>query len=156
VSAVAPDDGDSGNANLGSLKPVSRGRGRTKAATPKLRPLVDALFRDTAACAEAARRWSDGPGRLWRETLGPDAGARAALEHLAIHTRLMQVMNWLLEPAHDKTPSALLPFAHPAPPPLPADHPIRSVEGLTLAQTSRALHGRAAALAAAHPIKASE
>ena len=120
---------------------------------PKLRPALEALFRDTAACAEAARRWSDGPGRLWRDALDPEPGAQAALEHLSIHTRLMQVMNWLLAPAHNGAPVALLPFDHPAPPPLPADHPIRTVEGLTLAQTSRALHARAAALAAAHPIE---
>jgi hypothetical protein len=155
--AGAPE-GNAGNTNLGSLPPVSRGAAgkRAKPSTPKLRPLMSALFRDTAAAAEAARRWSDGPGRLWREALAPQAGAAAALEHLNIHTRLMQVMNWLLHPAHDGAQGELLkgvkPFDHPACPALPDDHPIRSVDGIKLAEASRALHARAAALAAAHPI----
>lgn len=117
---------------------------------------MDALFRDTAAAAEAARRWLDGPGRLWREGLGPEAGAAAALEHLGLHTRLMQVMTWLLHPAHHGAPAGLLPFDHSPPAPLPADHPIRAVEGATLADASRALHARAAALAASHPVKEPE
>lgn len=153
-TGVAGPDDSAGNTNLGSLKPVSRGR--RKPPPPKLRPLMDALFRDTAAAAEAARRWSDGPGRLWREGLDPQAGAAAALEHLNIHTRLMQVMNWLLDPAHNGARGSLLngvkPFDHPASPALSDDHPIRHVEGLKLAEASRALHARAAALALAHPI----
>ncbi len=113
---------------------------------------MEALFRDTAACAEAARRWSDGPGRLWRDALPPQLGTAAALEHLALHTRLMQVMNWLLDPAHYADMTGVTPFAADLPPPLPADHPIRQTEGTMLADTSRALVARAAALAAAHPI----
>jgi|JI8StandDraft_2_1071088.scaffolds.fasta_scaffold06017_3 hypothetical protein len=149
-SGIADPDDGAGNTNLGSLKPVSRGR--RKPAPPRLRPLLDALFRDTAAAAEAARRWSDGPGRLWRESLPPEAGTAAALEHLNIHTRLMQVMNWLLQPAHNGAVSGVQPFDHPACPPLADGHPIRTVEGVKLAEASRALHARAAALAAAHPI----
>jgi hypothetical protein len=160
---AAVPDGDSGeagpvesagNANLGSLQPVSRGGAgkRARPAQPRLRPLLDALFRDTAAAAEAARRWSDGPGRLWREGLGPEDGAAAALEHLNIHTRLMQVMNWLLDPAHDGRLKGVKPFDHAACPPLADAHPIRAVEGVKLAEASRALHARAAALAAAHPL----
>ena len=114
--------------------------------------MLNALFRDTAAAAEAARRWSDGPGRLWRESLPPEAGALAALEHLNIHTRLMQVMNWLLHPAHNGAPRGVQPFDHPSCPPLAVDHPIRGVEGVKLAEACRALHARAAALAAALPV----
>lgn len=150
----APEGGP-GNANLGSLKPVSRGRRapRAKPAPPALEPQIEALFRDTAAAAEALRRWTDGPGRLWREGLPPEAGATAALEHLRLHTALMQVMSWLLRPAHQGTLRGVEPFDHEAPPPLSTSHPIRAVEGVRLAEAARALHARATALAAKHPIE---
>jgi hypothetical protein len=142
-------EGSAGNANLGSMKPVSRAaaRGRRKPVPAALRPQLDALFRDTTAAAEALRRWVDGPGRLWREGLAPEAGARVALEHLCIHTGLMQVMNWLLHPAHHGDAVTVGPFDQPPPGPLPPDHPIRAVEGLSLSEAVRALHARAAAIA---------
>jgi hypothetical protein len=117
-----------------------------------LRAQLDALFRDTAACAEAARRWSDGPGRLWRDSLSPQDGAAAAIEHLAIHTALMQAMNWLLDPDHAGPVAGVKPFAAAPPPPLPADHPIRATDARIVAETSRAITQRAIALAAAHPL----
>ncbi len=145
-------EGGAGNINLGSVPTLSRARKKPAPPQARLRPLIEALFRDTAACAEAARRWSDGPGRLWRDTLPPQAGAAAALEHLAMHTRLMQVMNWLLDPEHSGPAGGVKLFPHDPPTPLPDDHPIRHTDGLAVAQTSRAIFARAIALAAAHPL----
>jgi hypothetical protein len=145
-------EGGAGNENLGSVPAVSRGRKKSAPAQPKLPPQIEALFRDTAACAEAARRWSDGPGRLWRDSLPPQPGAVAAMEHLAMHTRLMQVMNWLLDPDHNAPIAGVKPFPHAATAALPDDHPIRHTDGLAVAQTSRTIFARAIALAAAHPL----
>lgn len=156
-TADAPD-GSAGNANLGSVPQLSRPRRKAAAKAPPsaLRAQLDALFRDTAACAEAARRWSDGPGRLWRDALPAQAGAAAALEHLSMHTALMQVMNWLLDPEHAGAIVGTRAFTPTPLPPLPADHPIRSTEGRIVAETSRALQSRAITLAAAHPLPAQD
>jgi hypothetical protein len=56
--ADAPS-GSLGNVNLGSVGAVSRGR-KSRRVVP-LRDHLDALYRDTIAVSEAARRWFDGP-----------------------------------------------------------------------------------------------
>jgi hypothetical protein len=76
--------GPAGNANLGSLRSLSRGPGG-------LRGQLDMLYRDTLACGEAARNWFDGPGLAWRAGQPPAAQAAAALESLGVTARLLAV-----------------------------------------------------------------
>jgi hypothetical protein len=145
---VDAPSGSVGNTNLGSLGAVSRGR----KSRPKLpaRDHLDALYRDTIAVSEAARRWFDGPGRLWREELPAALRLAASLEALGVSTRLLGVMNWLMEPAHDADMPVLGPVACPLPPPLPADHPLLATKGGPIALASRQLLARAHQLAADH------
>lgn len=115
-----------------------------------LRDHLDALYRDTIAVSEAARRWFDGPGRLWREELPPEPGLAASLEALGVTTRLLSVMNWLLQPGHDGDVTVVGPIDCPQPPALPADHPLLATEGGAIAQASRQILARAHQLAADH------
>ena len=115
-----------------------------------LRDHLDALYRDTIAVSEAARRWFDGPGRLWREELPPQPGLAAALEALGVSTRLLSVMNWLLQPAHDGAVTVLAPIDCPLPPSLPTDHPLLATDGGAIALASRQILARAHQLAADH------
>ncbi|WP_197042246.1 DUF1465 family protein [Sandarakinorhabdus oryzae] len=145
--ADAPSGGV-GNANLGSLDPESRGRQRRRAVP--LRGLLDALYHDTIATSEAARRWFDGPGRLWREELAPEPALAVSMEALGVTTRLLSVMNWLLDPAHDGDITSVGPIACPLPPPLPADHPLLATEGAPAVLASRQMLARAHQIAANH------
>jgi len=138
--------GGVGNFNLGSVGAVSRGR-KAKRAVP-LRPHLDALYHDIIAASEAARRWFDGPGRLWREELPPEPRLAASMEALGFTARLLAVMNWLLNPAHDGEVTVLGPIDCPEPPPMPADHPLLATEGGPIALASRKVLGRAHRLAA--------
>ncbi|MEI6487217.1 MAG: DUF1465 family protein [Sphingomonadales bacterium] len=141
--AVLPVLG-AGNANLGSLTLAARRGG----ARPSLRDAMDALYADTIVVSEAARRWLDGPGLAWREALPPEAALAAALECLGVTTRLLAVMNWLLDPARQADPPVLQAIACPLPPPLPDDHPMRADEaGGPIVMASRDLLARAHRLA---------
>lgn len=137
-----------GNANLGSLDPNSRSHKRRPVIA--LRDHLDALYHDTIAASEAARRWFDGPGRLWREELPPQPALAAAMEALGVTARLLAVMNWLLDPAHDGEVTHVGPVAAALPPPLPADHPVLATDGGAIALASRQLLARAHQLANAH------
>jgi hypothetical protein len=143
-----------GNVALGSLSPAARAR-RARRAVP-LRDQMDALYHDTIRISEAARRWFDGPGRLWREELPPEPALAAALECLAVTTRLLGVMNWLLHPQHQSDDPAepllaLQPVPCPLPQPLPADHPLLSDDGGgPIVRASREVLARAHTLANAH------
>ena len=112
-----------------------------------LRDSLDALYHDTIAASEAARRWFDGPGRLWREELPPQQSLAAGMESLAVTTRLLEVMNWLLAPAHDGDVTHVGPLAAALPPPLPADHPLLATEGSAVVIASRQILARAHQLA---------
>lgn len=102
------------------------------------------------AAAEASRHWFDGPGIAWRATLPPPAAAAAAIEGLAVTSRLLSLMNWLLHPAHDGQPQQLQPLSDPLPPPLPPGHPLLGTPGGDVALASRSLLARAYTLAAEH------
>ncbi len=115
-----------------------------------LRGLLDALYHDTIATSEAARRWFDGPGRLWREELAPEPALAVSMEALGVTTRLLSVMNWLLDPAHDGDITSVGPIACPLPPPLPADHPLLATEGAPAVLASRQMLARAHQIAANH------
>lgn len=115
-----------------------------------LRGQLDVLYHDTIAASEAARRWFDGPGRLWREDLPPQPGLAAAMEGLGVTTRLLAVMNWLLDPAHDGDVTLVGPVTCPLPPPLPADHPLLATEGGPIVIASRQILARAHQLANQH------
>jgi hypothetical protein len=145
--ADAPSGGV-GNLNLGSVAAVSRGR-KSRRVLP-LRDHLDALYRDTIAVSEAARRWFDGPGRLWREELPPEPRLAASMEALGVSTRLLAVMNWLLQPAHDGEVTVLGLIDCPEPAPLPPDHPLLTTDGGPIAQASRQLLARAHQLAREH------
>jgi hypothetical protein len=145
--ADAPS-GSVGNVNLGSVGAVSRGR-KARRVVP-LRDHLDALYRDTIAVSEAARRWFDGPGRLWREELPPQPRLAASMEALGVSTRLLAVMNWLLDPRHDGAVTVLGPIGCPELPLLPADHPLLATDGGPIAQASRQLLARAHQLARDH------
>ena len=111
---------------------------------------LDALYHDTIAASEAARRWFDGPGRLWQDDLAPQPGLAAAMEALGVTTRLLAVMNWLVDPAHDGAVTQVGPVACPLPPPLPADHPLLATEGAGIVLASRQILARAHQIASAH------
>ena len=115
-----------------------------------LRPHLDALYHDTIAASEAARRWFDGPGRLWREELPPGPRLAASMEALGVTTRLLAVMNWLLRPDHYGEVTVLGPIDCPELPPLPADPPLLATDGGPIAQASRQLLARAHTLARDH------
>ena len=145
--------GGVGNVNLGRLGADSTGAD-AKARRPRravsLRGQLDVLYHDTIAASEAARRWFDGPGRLWREELPPQPGLAAAVEGLGVTTRLLYVMNWLLDPAHDGEVTAVGPLNCPLAPALAADHPLLATEGGTIALASRQILARAHQLANHH------
>jgi hypothetical protein len=145
--ADAPS-GSVGNFNLGSVGAVSRGR-KARRVVP-LRDHLDVLYRDTIAVSEGARRWFDGPGRLWREELPPQPRLAASMEALEVSTRLLAVMNWLLDPKHDGEVTVLGPIDCPEPAPLPTDHPLLATDGGPIAQASRQLLARAHTLARDH------
>ena len=115
-----------------------------------LRDHLDALYRDTIAISEPARRWFDGPGRLWREELPPQPRLAASMEALEVSTRLLAVMNWLLRPDHYGEVTVLGPIDCPEPAPLPTDHPLLATDGGPIAQASRQLLTRAHTLARDH------
>ena len=149
-SALLAAVGGAGNLNLGSLTPATKARGRRHPGLP-VRAQLDALYNDTIVVSEAARRWFDGPGRLWRAELPPQPQLAASMECLGVTTRLLSVMNWLLEPAHEIEGAALLPLPCPMPPPLPADHPLRAAEGGgPIVDASRDILARALHLASTH------
>lgn len=133
--------GPAGNANLGSLRPLSRGPGA-------LRGQLDLLYRDTLACGEAARSWFDGPGQAWRSGQPPSAQAAAALESLGVTARLLAVMTWLLHPSHRGTPSRLQPLRHQEALSFSDDHPLAATPGGAIARASRQVLARAEALSA--------
>jgi len=138
--------GPAGNANLGSLRPLSTGAGA-------LRGQLDMLYRDTLACGEAARNWFDGPGLAWRAGQPPAAQAAAALESLGVTARLLAVMTWLLDSAHSKeglagTPSQLKPLRHQESLSFSDDHPLAATPGGAIARSSRQVLARAEALSA--------
>jgi len=133
--------GPAGNANLGSLRPLSRGPGA-------LRAQLNMLYRDTLACGEAARGWFDGPGLAWRVGQPPALQAGAALESLGVTARLLAVMTWLLDPAHAGTPARLKPLAHRESLPFADDHPLAATPGGAIARSSRQVLARAEALSA--------
>lgn len=143
-----------GNSSLGSLTPSTSGPGEARGLP--LRDQMDALYHDTIRVSEAARRWFDGPGRLWREELPPEPGLAAALECLAVTTRLLGVMNWLLDPAHQSDDPAapllcLQPVPCPLPEPLPASHPLLTDDGGgPIVRASRDVLARAHQLANTH------
>lgn len=143
-----------GNSNLGSLTPAVIAPGETRGLP--LRDQMDALYHDTIRISEAARRWFDGPGRLWREELPPEPALAAGIECLGVTTRLLSVMNWLLHPAHQSDDLAepllaLQPVPCPLPEPLPASHPLLTDEGGgAIVRASRAVLARAHQLANAH------
>ncbi|MEI6419269.1 MAG: DUF1465 family protein [Sphingomonadales bacterium] len=116
-----------------------------------LKPQLDALYRDTAACGVQARHWFDGPCLAWRRTLALPDQARVANEALATTARLMQVMSWLLHPAHGDGATACLPFAAPAEADLPDAHPLAGqpggAPGAAIARHSRFLVTRTRLLA---------
>lgn len=148
VAAAPPTS--TGNSQLGSLTPDA-----SQGGLP-LRDQMDALYHDTIRVSEAARRWFDGPGRLWREELPPEPGLAAAMECLGVTTRLLGVMNWLLDPAHQSDDPAvpllsLQPVPCPVPESLPASHPLLTDEGGgPIVRASRGLLARAHQLANAH------
>lgn len=72
------------------------------------------------------------------------------MEALGVTTRLLAVMNWLLEPSHDGEVSSVGPISCPLPPALPADHPLLATDGGPIALASRQLLARAHQLAADH------
>lgn len=138
--------GHAGNANLGSLRPVSSGVASRRAQ-------LAALYRDTIACGEAARQWFDGPGRDWRTAQPPVAQAQAAMESLAVTARLLAVMNWLLDPANAQRAESdeLLPLSalsHDDVLAFGDDHPLAATPGGAIARTSRQLLARAQAICA--------
>jgi hypothetical protein len=133
--------GPAGNANLGSLRPLSSGPGA-------LRAQLDTLYRDTLACGEAARGWFDGPGLAWRAGQPPAAQAAAALESLGVTARLLAVMTWLLDPSHAGTRARLTPLVHREALPFADDHPLAATPGGAIAKVSRQVLARAEALSA--------
>ncbi|WP_353217984.1 DUF1465 family protein, partial [Sandarakinorhabdus sp.] len=122
--------GPAGNANLGSLRPLSSGAGSLQAQ-------LEALFRDTHSCGRAAREWFDGPGAAWRAAQPPEAQALCAMESLAVTGRLLAVMNWLLDPANSGAPARLTALRHDDRLQLPDDHPLAATPGGAIARTSR-------------------
>ncbi|OYU15093.1 MAG: hypothetical protein CFE37_07715 [Alphaproteobacteria bacterium PA4] len=103
----------------------------------------DALYRDTVRVADRARGWFDGPGAAWRARQPAAVQALVAVESLAITTRLLAVMSWLLDPRQGE---GLPAFAAPECGDMAADHPLRAVPGGAIALASRALVARAVAL----------
>lgn len=137
-----------GNLNLGSLSPQAQAQVGGRHSPLPLRVQMDALYQDAIVVSDAARRWFDGPGRMWRAQLPPQPALAAALECLEITTRLLAVMNWLLDPAHEVDDPVLLPLPCPLPPPLPAGHPmLADTGGFPIAQASRDVLARAHELA---------
>jgi hypothetical protein len=146
-NAAAPL-GRAGNEYLGSLGGVSR------PPQARLRADLDRLYQDVIACGAAARQWFDGAAR--DAGLPPEDAAEVATESLAITARLMAVMNWLLDPAHQGPVTSLRPLEHDDRPALAEPHPLAAGgkpgedagRGLAIARTSRHLLARAQALSA--------
>ena len=108
---------------------------------------LETLYREAVDLADRARAWFDGPGVAWRAALPVDAQARAATESLAITARLMAVMSWLLDPAQSAD-TPLRTFAVRAEPVQPLASPLAGTPGEALAEGSRRLVEKVAALAA--------
>jgi hypothetical protein len=108
---------------------------------------VETLYRDVVALGDQARGWFDGPGLGWRAQLTVADRAAVATESLAITARLMAVMAWVLDPAHDSGRPVRRLVIDPA-----ADGPVPAVlqgqPGGDIALASRQLVARAEALAA--------
>lgn len=136
--------GPVGNFNLGMVRPLSR------PGAANLRPQLDRLYRDVLTAGEAARGWFDGPGVAWRASLAPAAALAVGTESLGITATLLAVMNWLLQPAHQGQPQALLPLSCDEAPPLSADHPLADTPGHAIAIATRQILARAQALCALH------
>lgn len=146
--------GRAGNDHLGSLGGVSR------PPPARLRAELDRLYQDVIACGAAARHWFDGSAHT--EGLPAEAAAEVAIESLAITARLMAVMNWLLDPAHQGAVTALRPLEHDDRGALADAHPLAVIastangseaRGLAIARTSRHLLARAQALSAVNPAR---
>ena len=75
------------------------------------RQAVEALYREAVVLGDRARAWFDGPGAGWRAGLPVDAQAQVATESLAVTSRLMAAMAWLLDPVHAADGLPLPPFA---------------------------------------------
>ena len=138
--------GHTGNSNLGSLRPLSNGAGSRRAQ-------LQALYRDTISCGEAARGWFDGAGVAWRRLQPTQAQPQAGIESLAITARLLGVMNWLLDPVNaelveENRNLPLKPLRHDDPLPFADDHPLAGTPGGVIARTSRQLLARAQAICA--------
>lgn len=72
------------------------------------------------------------------------------MEALGVTTRLLAVINWLLEPANDGEVTILSSIDYPEPAPLPADHPLLATDGGPIALASRQILVRARQLAIVH------
>ena len=118
---------------------------RAKIETP--RQALDRLYAETVDCGDMARGWFDGPGLAWREGLDPAARAAVATEGLAITSRLMVVMSWLLHAAHAGREPRVQRFAGSPEEPLPANHPLGGTPGGAIAAKSRELLARATTIA---------
>ncbi len=134
---------------LEGRSPSSRGGWRRQAEIAKISAMIDPkaidnLYRDTVSAADRARAWFDGPGQAWRERLDAPQRALVAIEGLGVTTRLLAVMTWLLDPRHAETIPA---FVNPEVAALAADHPLLATPGAAIADASRRLVMRAAALA---------
>jgi hypothetical protein len=107
---------------------------------------IETLYRDVVALGDRARSWFDGPGLGWRAQLPVADRAAVATESLAITARLMAVMAWVLDPAHDSgTQVRRLVIDAAADGPVPAV--LQGQTGGDIALASRQLVARAEALA---------
>ena len=69
---------------------------RALSDSPFQSKLIDGLYVDAMALAEAARGYFDGVGREEREMLDPVARVAFSCESLKLTTRLMHVIAWVL------------------------------------------------------------
>jgi regulator of CtrA degradation len=107
---------------------------------------IETLYSDVVTLGDKARGWFDGPGVAWRAALPVADRAAVATESLAITARLMAVMAWVLDPAHDVgAPARRLAIDPAADGPMPAV--LQGQAGGDIALASRQLVARAEALA---------
>jgi regulator of CtrA degradation len=107
---------------------------------------IETLYRDVVTLGDKARGWFDGPGVAWRGALPVAERTAVATESLAITARLMAVMAWVLDPAHDVgVPARRLAIDPAADGPVPAV--LQGQAGGDIALASRQLVARAEALA---------
>jgi hypothetical protein len=107
---------------------------------------IETLYSDVVTLGDKARGWFDGPGVAWRAALPVAERAAVATESLAITARLMAVMAWVLDPAHEGgTPARRLVIDPAADGPMPAV--LQGQAGGDIALASRQLVARAEALA---------